>query len=187
MEFSKQKNQSIVIKMKQIIPLSFALLLFSYRIAFASPITQENVVNLINQERKLNGLSALSVDPELNRASQMKSKDMLRRNYFEHYAFGTTPWDFIRNSGYDYIYAGENLAMNFNTSEGMVQAWMNSPIHRDNILNPDYSDTGIGIIKGVYDENGAKHDTTIVTNIFGKKKPLIVNIVEKIRNLFPLY
>jgi uncharacterized protein YkwD len=187
MKSRKTENQYALFKIQTIFTLVLVFLFFSYNIAFASPITQENVINLINQERRLNGLSDLSIDPELNRASQMKSKDMLRRNYFEHYAFGLTPWGFIRNSGYDYIFAGENLAMNFSTSEGMVGAWMNSPAHKENILNPNYSDAGVGIIKGAYGESGTSHETIMVTTLFGKKKPLIVNIVEKIRNIFPLY
>lgn len=146
--------------------------------AFASPINTPNVLDGINQQRTSRGLSKLAINPDLTNAANLKSKDMINRNYFEHFAFGMTPWDFIKNAGYNYLYAGENLAMDFNTSEGMVSAWMNSPAHRDNILNPDFQDAGIGIIKGEYTENGTVHSTTMVTNMFGRKKPIILKLFD---------
>lgn len=156
--------------------------------ALASEITQENLTYLINKERTYYGLSPLKVDPDLSRAAKNKSKDMLNRDYFDHYALGLSPWDFIENAGYNYLYAGENLAMDFQTAEGMVQAWMSSPTHRKNLLNEDYEDTGLGIVKGIYSENGQARETTIVANMFGRKKPVIVeifnNIVTNIQNLF---
>jgi uncharacterized protein YkwD len=156
--------------------------------AFASDITPENVLLLVNKERIYNGLMPLKLDPDLNRAARNKSKDMLSRNYFDHYAYGMTPWDFISSAGYKYLYAGENLAMDFHTSEGMVNAWMNSPMHRKNILSEDYEDIGIGVIKGAYTENGVEKDTIVVDNMFGRKKPIIVEVfnkvIENIQNLF---
>ena len=154
---------------------------------FASDITQTNVLQLINDQRIKNGLEPLKENLELDQAATLKTKDMLNRSYFEHYAHGMTPWDFINMSGYNYLYAGENLAMDFNSSEGMVSAWMNSPTHRQNILSPDYNDVGIGIVKGAYTENGTRHETVMVTNMFGRKKPTIIKwfdfIALKISNL----
>lgn len=152
---------------------------------FASPITSENILKLLNEERSERNISKLDINPDLNNAAFLKSKDMINRDYFEHFAFGLSPWAFIKNSGYDYLYAGENLAMDFSTSEGMVRSWMNSPTHRDNILNPDYRDIGIGIVKGEYSENNSSHSTTMVTNMFGRKKPTIIKVFEYITgNLF---
>jgi hypothetical protein len=159
--------------------LSFTLVSMAPR-ALASDITVENVTYLLNQERIFNGLSPFSIDEDLGHAAKNKSKDMLNRNYFEHYAYGLAPWDFINNAGYKYLYAGENLAMDFQTSEGMVNAWMNSPLHRKNILSEDYEDIGIGVVKGVYVENGQEKETIIVSNMFGRKKPIIVEIFNKI-------
>lgn len=148
--------------------------------AFASTISTQNVLDSINQERTVRGLPKLTIDNDLTSAANLKSKDMLNRKYFEHFAFSMTPWDFIKNAGYNYLYAGENLAMDFNTSEGMVSAWMKSPAHRDNILNPDFRDTGLGIVKGEYTENGNTHSTTMVTNMFGRKKPVILRAFDYI-------
>lgn len=185
---SENKNKINSLKLPQIALLTavaiFGVTLSAERI-FASEINSNNVYYLINQERMSRGLPKLNLDPELSQAAGLKSKDMLNRNYFEHYAFGLSPWDFIKLSGYNYLYAGENLAMDFNTSEGMVKAWMNSPTHRDNILNPDYTDTGVGVIKGEYNENGSMKSTVIVSNMFGRKKPAIVKVFDYItRNFF---
>jgi uncharacterized protein YkwD len=154
-------------------------------LAFASEINPKNVLKSINTERTNRGLSSLKEDSNLDFASTLKTKDMLNRDYFDHYANGLTPWDFFRIADYDYLYAGENLAMDFVTSEGMVKAWMNSPKHRENILNPDYADIGIVIVKGEYNDNGKTRQTIMVTNMFGHKKPAIVRIYNYIaKNIF---
>ncbi len=145
-------------------------------IASAAEITPANVEYLINSERTYYGLPPLKVDHNLDIAAEAKTSDMITRSYFEHYAYGLTPWDFMKNAHYNYLYAGENLAMDFQTPEGMVQAWMNSPLHRANILNPDYTDMGIGVVKGAFMVNGQSHETIVVDNMFGRPKPAILEI-----------
>lgn len=159
--------------------LSFVLISSAPK-ALASDVSVENITYLLNKERIYHGLSPFSLDTDLNHAAKNKSKDMLNRNYFDHYAYGLTPWDFINNAGYKYLYAGENLAMDFQTSEGMVNAWMNSPAHRKNILSEDFEDIGIGVVKGAYVENGQEKETILVSNMFGRKKPVIVEIFNRI-------
>jgi len=98
-------------------------------------------------------------------AAHQKAEDMFRKNYWSHYApDGTTPWDFILGSGYKYEYAGENLAKNFLFSQGVVDAWMNSPSHRENILRSEYSEVGLAVVNGVL--NGEQ--TTLVVQTFAK-------------------
>lgn len=160
----------------------FILLLSGH--AFASDITQENIERLINKERASRELPELTINQDLNNAASLKSRDMINRDYFEHFAHNLTPWIFIKNSGYDYLYAGENLAMDFKTSEGMVKAWMNSPAHRDNILNPDFDEIGIGVIKGEFTDKSGERETTMVSNMFGRKKPTIIKIFDNIANNF---
>lgn len=175
----KSKSNIKTKLMLSILALSFVLISSSQK-AMASDITVENITYLLNKERIYNGLSPFSVDTDLGHAAKNKSKDMLNRNYFEHYAYGLTPWDFINNAGYKYLYAGENLAMDFQTSEGMVNSWMNSPLHRKNILSEDFEDIGIGIVKGVYIDGGQEKETVIVSNMFGRKKPVIVEFFNKV-------
>jgi len=139
----------------------------------ASEINTSNVLREVNVQRTRYDLKPLYLDGDLYLAATLKSKDMLNRNYFEHYAFGLSPWDFINIQGYDFAVAGENLAMDFATSEGMVRAWMDSPAHRDNILNPQFEDIGIGVIKGTYNDGNNMHETVMVTNLFAKKKSKI--------------
>jgi uncharacterized protein YkwD len=183
----KNKNKKFQISFITAISVALAFS-FSTTNVSASQISTDNVSYLINKERTYYGLEPLRINNELNIAATNKADDMINRDYFEHYAYGLTPWDFINFSGYNYLYAGENLAMDFQTSEGMVNAWMNSDIHRENILNPDYDEIGIGVVKGVYTENGQDRETVIVTNMFGRKRPVVLdvfnNIVDKIVNLF---
>lgn len=156
--------------------------------AYASPITPENLLKQINYQREIRGLTNLKVDIRLEKAAEKKSQDMVDKDYFEHYAYGKTPWTFVKDENYDYLYAGENLAMDFQTSEGMVRAWMSSPSHRKNILNPDFIETGIGVVKGEYTDEDGTRETTIVTNMFGREKPKILqffdSVMNKIKNIF---
>lgn len=156
--------------------------------AYATTITPTNLMDQINNQRQIRGLNPLKDDQRLDQAAENKSEDMINRDYFEHYANGSTPWDFITKQNYNYLYAGENLAMDFQTSEGMVRAWMSSPSHRKNILNPDFEDIGIGVVKGEYSDDSGKHETIIVANMFGKEKPKILqlfdNMVNKIKSIF---
>jgi uncharacterized protein YkwD len=179
----KNKNKTIIASV-----LVTVILLFSTQIASASEITAENVINVVNKEREARMLKPLKNSDLLMKAAEDKSRHMIIHNYFEHYALGLTPWSFIINSGYDYSIAGENLAMGFKTSEGLVEAWMNSPTHRANILNPDYEDIGVGIVKGAFTEDGEKIDTVMTTNMLAKPKPVISRvfnrIVESFNNLF---
>lgn len=133
-------------------------------LGYASNISIQEVVNLTNQRRSGAGLSALSLNQELSAAAYTKGRDMIDRDYWAHVApDGTQPWKFFNDFGYKYRYAGENLARDFSNASGAVDAWMNSPTHRDNILNPKYKEIGIGIVEG----DLAGSDTTIVVQFFG--------------------
>ena len=181
-------NQTYLKATKSLVALAFVFQFMAGSTAYASEINFENVANLINQERVENDLPKLKINSDLSNAASLKSKDMINRHYFEHFAYDLTPWDFVHMAGYDYLYAGENLAMDFSTTEGMVSAWMNSETHRDNILNPDYTEMGLGIVKGEYTENNSIHQTYMVTNMFGRKKPAIVKAFDFVaKNVFSIF
>lgn len=132
--------------------------------SMAAPITMDNIVNLANAARVENGLGELKTSSLLSRAAQNKANDMLARQYFAHNTpDGETPWTFIKAVGYSYTTAGENLAIDFTQAENVQSAWMNSPGHRANILNSNFTEIGIGIASGMYDG----HQTTIVVQMFG--------------------
>ena len=109
------------------------------------------LVNLTNQNRIAANISELKVSPILEKAAQMKADDMASKNYFAHNTLeGFTPWYWFDKAGYKYIYAGENLAVNFQNSEDVETAWMNSRGHFLNIMNPKFTEIGIATSTGLY-------------------------------------
>lgn len=132
--------------------------------AFSSAITTANIISLTNDSRSEFSLSPLAENSRLDNAAQTKANDMLAKGYFSHNTpDGKTPWDFIVAAGYNYIMAGENLAVNFTEAENVETAWMNSPGHKANILNKDYEEIGIGISQGEYQG----HNAIFVVQMFG--------------------
>lgn len=109
---------------------------------------EQKMLDLVNSERKKAGLAPLKVDMRLVEISRMKSKDMIDKNYFSHTSptYGS-PFDMLKKSGISYSYAGENLAGSNDVERAHVNL-MNSPGHRRNILNSNYTHVGIGIVKG---------------------------------------
>ena len=133
-------------------------------LGYAASISPQEVVNLTNQKRAEAGLSALRYNQTLSSAAYTKGQDMIARDYWAHVApDGTQPWKFFNDFGYKYRYAGENLARDFSNASSAVDAWMNSPTHRENILNPKYKEIGIGVVEG----DLAGSDTTIIVQFFG--------------------
>jgi len=144
--------------------LNFYMLVSPSVLGFASNITPERVIELTNQKRAENGLGPLTLNGKLSEAAQRKGGDMFAFNYWAHVSpSGRTPWSFFQEVGYRYLYAGENLARDFMNSDSVVEAWMNSPSHRDNILNPNYKEIGLSVINGTL--NGV--ETTLVVQLFG--------------------
>lgn len=138
---------------------------FNNILGFATDITVEKLYQLTNKERIKNGLKPLSYNEKLAKAALEKAQDMFKKNYWAHYApDGATPWDFILSTGYRYEFAGENLAKNFIFSDGVVQAWMNSVTHKENILRPEYQEIGFAVVNGILQGE----ETTLVVQMFGK-------------------
>jgi len=133
----------------------------------ATQMDQMAIVALHNQKRIANGLSPLSVNTLLNKSAQTKVDAMLESNCWSHYCpEGKSPWDFFDAVGYDYVYAGENLAQGFFDIESLMQAWMNSPTHKENILKPEFDEIGVGIASGNF--QGVK-DNIIIAVHFGSR------------------
>lgn len=163
--FKRSVFASIIIFL--IIINSFSAIFFtSTRQAVASAIDTARLVELTNQERIARGLSTLIVDQRLVTAAVNKGQDMFAKQYWAHYGpNGETPWQFIKAAGYNYVYAGENLAKDFTSTDPIHTAWMNSPSHRDNIINTHYQHIGIAAIDGIFDGK----QTTIVVQMFGSE------------------
>jgi uncharacterized protein YkwD len=135
-------------------------------LGYASQIAPAEVVRLTNIKRSEAGLSPLVLNQVLSNAAYSKGQDMINRDYWAHVSpDGTQPWKFFKDFGYSYRYAGENLARDFSSASSAVDAWMNSPTHKENMLNPKYKEIGIGVIEG----DLAGSDTTIIVQFFGSK------------------
>ena len=108
---------------------------------------EKKVVELTNAERAKQGLAPLTLDTELSKVARTKSQDMKDKNYFDHNSptYGS-PFDMMKSFGISYKSAGENIAMGQTTPEQVVQAWMDSPGHRENIMNSSFTHIGVGYV-----------------------------------------
>lgn len=144
---------------------------FGYVLGFASNITPHQVVEFTNTERARLGLLPLTFNPKLATAAMAKGQDMINDQYWAHIGpDGKEPWSFIREAGYTYKVAGENLARDFYSTSEMMAAWMNSPTHKANIINGNYKEIGIAVIDG----NLLGHETTLVVQMFGTQPTQVV-------------
>ncbi len=135
------------------------------RTDLTSLVLSSVLVDYTNQNRDTQSYSHLVISPVLEKAAQMKARDMAEKGYFAHNSpDGKTPWYWFRQAGYDFAYAGENLAVNFNESAEVSNAWMNSPGHRANILNEKFTEIGIATAQGYYQGK----PTTFVVQLFGR-------------------
>lgn len=162
---------------------SFIKTNFPSVLGISSNISNQQLLILTNQQRQDNNLTALTDNPELDQAAANKAADMFSKDYWAHNSpDGTTPWIFIKSSGYNYIYAGENLARGFNNTSDVINAWMNSPEHRKNVLSPNYQNVGFAVVTGKL----GGEDTVLVVEMLGStnlapiaselKKPVAVAI-----------
>jgi len=115
----------------------------------ASKNVESQVIQLTNQERAKHGLKPLAQDWELSRVARYKSMDMKDKNYFSHTSptYGS-PFTMMKNFGISYRAAAENIAAGQTTAQEVVNAWMNSPGHRANILSGNYTHIGVGYAAG---------------------------------------
>jgi len=110
---------------------------------------QENeVIRLVNAERAKNGLPALKANWELSRVARYKSQDMIDKNYFAQQSptYGS-PFDMMESFGIRFSAEGENIAKGQRTPAEVMNAWMNSPGHKSNILSRSYTEIGVGLAR----------------------------------------
>lgn len=139
--------------------------LFGRSAGFLALILPNTLIDETNQNRIAANLQPLVENPLLTAAAQQKANDMAVNNYFAHTSpSGVTPWYWFQKVGYKYTHAGENLAVNFSDSNDVENAWMNSPDHRANILNSNYTQIGIATAQGNYQGR----PTVFVVQLFGK-------------------
>ncbi len=109
----------------------------------------QQIIELTNKKRVQNNLPPLTYSPLLEQAAKAKAANMFGENYWAHFApSGKTPWFFITAAGYKYLFAGENLARDFTNPGTVVDAWMDSPSHRENILDKNFREIGVAVADG---------------------------------------
>lgn len=134
-------------------------------VAFLAAVVQSEIISLTNTERVANHVGQLTENAQLDAAAQAKAADMAAKGYFAHVSpEGKVPWAWVEESGYDYQYAGENLAVRFVDSKDVVEAWMASPSHRANVVKGVYTEIGVATAEGMYKGQPA----TFVVQYFGK-------------------
>lgn len=162
---------SMLIGIILLLLLSFTSYIIIRTTTFGSSVASSVLIDLTNQTRKKNGLSPLIYSKKLSDAAMMKGQDMALREYFAHFApDGTSPWHWFSKVGYKFLFAGENLAINFRSSKEVEKAWMASPKHRDNILDTRYEEIGIATVPGTVNNKLV----LFVVQLFGK--PVITDI-----------
>lgn len=107
------------------------------------------VIELINARRSDYGLDTLTADDNITEIALAHSKDMAEYDYIDHTSpAGLSPFDRLDFAGIYYMSAAENIGSGFLTAEDVVNSWMNSPAHRENILNPEFTHIGVGYYAG---------------------------------------
>lgn len=110
-----------------------------------NPVLIDKLFIESNSVRTAHGAKPLRLNNLLHKAAQTKADSMARLDYWSHRTpTGQEPWIFINNEGYSYEKAGENLAYGFSTGSEVISAWLNSPEHRNNLLNDAFIDVGFG-------------------------------------------
>lgn len=173
----KLLQKAALLMMTMLVLLSFAAvniqtLLWQSSDWLVGTVLPAVVVDLTNDQRVSLNEPILHRSSVLDEAAQAKAEHMAKNHYFAHYSpDGVSPWYWFEKAGYVYAHAGENLAIHFSDSGAVVDAWMNSPAHRANIANANYTEIGIGTAKGTFDG----FETVFVVQLFGTPaaKPVV--------------
>jgi hypothetical protein len=132
---------------------------------FFADITRIDLTTLLNSKREQLGLNTLKESQKLDQAAALKAQDMVAKGYFAHQSpQGATPWFWFGQAGYTYTYAGENLAVGFIDSPEVFNAWLNSPSHKANMVNPHYTEVGTAVLSGF------EGNSVVVVQLFGSPK-----------------
>lgn len=144
---------------------SFFVSAFQLSDVFTSVISSEKIVELTNHVRENGKVRPLKVSYKLMAAAQKKADDILNKQYFSHTTpDGKTPWSFVNAEKYYFLYAGENLAMQYDSAERVVESWFASSAHRENLLSKRFTEIGVATARGEYQGE----QTTVVVQMFGR-------------------
>jgi uncharacterized protein YkwD len=149
----------------------------------ATAVDAVDIISLTNQNRAVAGIATLTTNSLLTQAAQQKADDMAAKSYYAHISpEGRSPLYWLNLAGYQYLNAGENLVIDRTTSEQVVDSWMSSPDHRENILRPQFTEIGVGVASGAYEGL----NTIYVVQEFGTPLPQVsiarATVIEKHKN-----
>lgn len=162
-------QRSALVGMTALVMISFSFanvhsLLWVASDWLVSTILPAVVTDATNAARTEEGRAPLTRNSALDEAARLKAEDMAANGYFAHWSpDGVSPWHWFKEAGYSYKHAGENLAVHFTDSDDVVDAWLDSPTHRENIMDERFTEIGIGTAKGSYQG----YDTVFVVQMFG--------------------
>lgn len=135
-----------------------------HRTVLGANVTANVLVDLTNESRIAFNQAPLARNGTLDSAAQLKAEDMVRGGYFSHNSpTGITPWYWFQQAGYLFLYAGENLAINFTDATAVRNAWLASPTHRANLLDVRFKEIGMATLQGIYKDS----PTIYVVQMFG--------------------
>lgn len=142
-------------------------------LAYATSISPTDLLQDTNTARNANNVKSLKLNPSLAKAAQAKANDMALRNYWSHNTpAGNPPWVFVEAQGYHYQKIGENLAAGFSDSQATINGWIASPEHRENMLDPLFTEVGFGFANNPnYTSTGNNGPMTIVVAFYGEPEP----------------
>jgi uncharacterized protein YkwD len=166
----KEKVQIVVKEIKKEVTKNAEPLKIEVANPFLGDLTQSGITTWSNKHRSDNGLSALARNSALDRAAKLKAQDMLNKQYFAHVGpDGKEPSGWVEDVGYNYRFTGENLAAgDFGSDKELVQGWMDSPGHRANILGKNFTEIGVGVLKGTFEGR----TQWLAVQVFGKPMPV---------------
>ncbi len=176
--FFSTKSVATILTILIVIEFAFLAQIFIVfkKTGFLAAVLPGVLISLTNEVRAQNNDSSLQTNTLLTEAANRKAQDMATKEYFSHVTpDGKTPWYWLDLVGYKYSYAGENLAVNFTDSQETMNAWMQSPTHRENIIKKEYTQTGIGIAQGKYEGK----DATFVVQFFATLPEKIPTIIQQ--------
>jgi len=130
----------------------------------ASSYSAAEILSLVNAARQTQGLAPLKLNSKLTQAAEAKAQAMLATQSWSHNTPDSTPWKFLDQVGYTYVFAGENLAKNFSQATQVVDAWLNSQSHRNNLLSPSYTETGVAVVP----YNDSSSNTVLIVEYLAK-------------------
>jgi hypothetical protein len=149
---------------------------FANNLSFLGAVLPAVLSDLTNVERSKESMTILTSNPVLDRSASLKAEDMASKGYFAHTSpDGKAPWYWLDQVGYEYQYAGENLAVDFVDSSDVTRAWMNSPTHRANIERAQYTEVGTGVARGVFQGR----ETTFVAQVYARPAKKLVSPITK--------